>query len=98
MLYKKLMQSTFLFMLVGVLLAVNFTVQAAPIAPLEEVHPIAAANPVNESAEEVVTIAEKAIEAGKEKVEEKKANEKEFERQKKLLAALIFCEAGMPFP
>ena len=81
-------------MLVGVLFAVSFTSQAAPIVPLEEVHPIATANPVNDSAEEVVAIAEKAIEAGKEKVEEKKANAAEFERQKKLLAALIFCEAG----
>ena len=94
MLYRKLMQSTLLFMLVGVLFAVSFTAQAAPIVPLEEVHPIATANPVNDSAEEVVAIAEKAIEAGKEKVEEKKANAAEFERQKKLLAALIFCEAG----
>lgn len=98
MLYRKLMQSTCLFMLIGVLFAVNFTVQAAPIVPLEEVHPIATANPANESAEEVVAIAEKAIEAGKEKVEEEKAKEEaakaEFERQKKLLAALIFCEAG----
>ena len=98
MLYRKIMQSTFLFMLVGVLFAVSFTSQAAPIVPLEEVHPIATANPVNDSAEEVVAIAEKAIEAGKEKVEEDKEKEKaakaEFERQKKLLAALIFCEAG----
>ena len=98
MLYKRIMQSTFMFLLVGVLVAVNLTVQAAPIAPLEEVHPIATVNPANESAEEVVAIAEKAIEAGKEKVEEEKAKEEaakaEFERQKKLLAALIFCEAG----
>ena len=98
MLYKKLMQSSFLFLLVGVLFAVSFTTQAAPIVPLEEVHPIATANPANESAEEVVAIAEKAIEAGKEKVEEEKAKEAarkaEFERQKRLLAALIFCEAG----
>ena len=98
MLYKRIMQSTFMFLLVGVLVAVNLTVQAAPIAPLEEVHPIATVNPANESAEEVVAIAEKAIEVGKEKVEEEKAKEEaakaEFERQKKLLAALIFCEAG----
>lgn len=94
MLYRKIMQSTFLFLLVGVLFTVSFTAQAAPIVPLEEVHPIATANPVSNSAEEVVAIAEKAIEAGKEKVEEKKANAAEFERQKKLLAALIFCEAG----
>ena len=98
MLYKKIMQSTFMFLLVGVLFAVSFTVQAAPIVPLEEVHPIATANPANESAEEVVAIAEKAIEVGKEKVEEEKekkeAEKAEFERQKKLLAALIFCEAG----
>ena len=98
MLYKKIMQSTFLFLLVGVLFTVNFTVQAAPIAPLEEVHPIATANPANDSAEEVVAITEKAIEAGIEKVEEEKEKEAaakaEFERQKRLLAALIFCEAG----
>lgn len=94
MLYRKLMQSTLLFMLVAVLFAVSFTSQAAPIVPLEEVHPIATANPVNDSAEEVVAIAEKAIEAGKEKVEEKKAKAAELERQKRLLAALIFCEAG----
>ena len=98
MLYRKLMQSTFMFLLVGVLFAVSFTSQAAPIVPLEEVHPIATANPANDSAEEVVAIAEKAIEAGKEKVaenKEKEAAEKaEFERQKRLLAALIFCEAG----
>ena len=91
MLYRKLMQSSFLFLLIGVLFTVNFTTMAAPIAPLEEVHPIATANPANESAEEVVAIAEKAIEAGIEKVEEEKV---EFERQKRLLAALIFCEAG----
>ena len=72
MLYKKIMQSTFMFLLVGVLFAVSFTVQAAPIVPLEEVHPIATANPANESAEEVVAIAEKAIEAGIEAVEEEK--------------------------
>ena len=87
-----------MFLLVGVLFAVNFTVQAAPIVPLEEVHPIATANPANESAEEVVAITEKAIKAGKEKVEEEKEKEAaakaEFERQKRLLAALIFCEAG----
>ena len=58
MLYRKIMQSTFLFLLVGVLFAVSFTAQAAPIVPLEEVHPIATANPVNDSAEEVVAIAE----------------------------------------
>lgn len=95
MLYRKLMQSSFLFLLIGVLFTVNFTTMAAPIAPLEEVHPIATANPANESAEEVVAIAEKAIEAGIEAVEEKKEKEKaEFERQKRLLASLIFCEAG----
>jgi len=98
MLYRKITQSTFLLLLVGVLFTVSFTTQAAPIVPLEEVHPIATANPVNDSAEEVVAIAEKAIEAGKEKVEEEKereaAQKAEFERQKKLLAALIFCEAG----
>ena len=98
MLYKKIMQSTFMFLLVGVLFAVSFTTKAAPIVPLEEVHPIATANPANDSAEEVVAIAEKAIEAGKEMVEEEKekeaARKAEFERQKRLLAALIFCEAG----
>lgn len=102
MLYRKIMQSTFMFLMIGVLFAVSFTSQAAPIVPLEEVHPIATANPANDSAEEVVAIAEKAIEAGKEKVEEEKQKEKEqeaarkaeYERQKRLLAALIFCEAG----
>lgn len=87
-----------MFLLVGVLFAVSFTSQAAPIVPLEEVHPIATANPANDSAEEVVAIAEKASEAGKDKVEEEKekeaARKAEFERQKRLLAALIFCEAG----
>ena len=83
-----------MFLLVGVLVAVNLTVQAAPIAPLEEVHPIATVNPANESAEEVVAIAEKAIEAGKEKVEEEKAKEEAAKAEFELLAALIFCEAG----
>ncbi len=98
MLYRKIMQSTFLFLLIGVLFAVSFTSQAAPIVSLEEVHPIAAANPANDSAAEIVEIAEGAIKAGKEKVKEEKekeaARKAEFERQKKLLAALIFCEAG----
>ena len=87
-----------MFLLVAVICAVSFTSQAAPIVSLEEVHPIATANPANASAEEVVAIAEKAIEAGKEKVEEEKEKEEaakaEYERQKRLLAALIFCEAG----
>ena len=94
MLYKRIMQSSFPILLAGVLFAVSFTVQAAPVTLLEKVHPIAAVNPVNESAEAVVTIAEKAIEAGKDKIEEEKEKMVEFERQKRLLAALIFCEAG----
>ena len=87
-----------MFLLVGVLFAVSFTSQAAPIVPLEEVHPIATANPAKDSAEEVIAIAENAMEAGKEHVEEEKekeaARKAEFDRQKRLLAALIFCEAG----
>ena len=94
MLYRKIMKRTCATLVVAGLYAASFTSLAAPIAPLEEVHPIATANPVNDSAEEVVAMAEKAIEAGKEKVEEEKAAKAEFERQKRLLAALIFCEAG----
>ena len=71
MLYKKLMQSTFLFMLVGVLLAVNFTVQAAPIAPLEEVHPIATANPANDSPEKFLQMFRQDLNTLKEAVKQK---------------------------
>ena len=71
----------------------SFTSNAAGL-PEDNEDVISVVNPVSESAETTMEIIEKACEEGEKTVEEKKRKAAEFDASKKLLAALIFCEAG----
>ena len=93
MTYNKIMQSFFAMFLAVALFAVSFTSNAAGL-PEETVEPVAEVNPMSESAVKTIEVVENVYEQGQKKVEEQKAKAAEFEAAKKLLAALIFCEAG----
>lgn len=93
MTYKKTVQSSLALVFALALFAVSFTSNAAGL-PEENVEPISDVNPVSESAEVTMEIIEKACEEGEKTVEEQKKKAAEIEASKKLLAALIFCEAG----
>ena len=93
MTYKKTVQSSFAIVLAVALFAVSFTSNAAGL-PEENAEPISEVNPVKESAEVTMEIIGKTCEEGEKTVEEQKKKAAEFEASKKLLAALIFCEAG----
>ena len=93
MTYKKTVQSSLALIFALALFVVSFTSNAAGL-PEENVEPISDVNPVSESAEVTMEIIEKACEEGEKTVEEQKKKAAEFEASKKLLAALIFCEAG----
>ena len=93
MTYKKFTQSSFALVLAIALFVVSFTSNAAGL-PEDSTQPIAEANPVNEPAEATIAVIEKACEEGRKTVEKQKKKAAEFEASKKLLAALIFCEAG----
>lgn len=106
--YKRIQQSVSLIMLLTMLFVVSFTSQAAPVIPVETktVHtntgleelPVEAnlneTTAMTAEMENFVKLATDTMEQGREIVEVKREEQEKQEEMLKLLAAIIFCEAG----